>query len=92
MQVTFYCAVEITQVLDATPWVRCASGNVFGNRPTFFVTIMTGHQKDNIFVLIMLQGKVLGGYKGPVLAQNMALIDQNDPFWGQKCIIILFAL
>ena len=63
----------------------CTSSNVF-------VTIMTGHQKDNIFVLIMLQGKLLGGYKGPVLAQNMALIDQNYPFWGQKCIIIFFAL
>ena len=29
MQVAFYFAGEITQVLDANPWVRCASGNVF---------------------------------------------------------------
>ena len=29
MQVAFYLAGEITQVLDAIPWVRCASGNVF---------------------------------------------------------------
>ena len=29
MQVAFYFAGEITQVLDAIPWVRCASGNVF---------------------------------------------------------------
>ena len=29
MQVTFSFAGEITQVLDAIPWVRCASGNVF---------------------------------------------------------------
>ena len=29
MQVVFYFAGEITQVLDAIPWVRCASGNVF---------------------------------------------------------------
>ena len=29
MQVAFYFAGEIIQVLDAIPWVRCASGNVF---------------------------------------------------------------
>ena len=29
MQVTFSFAGEITQVLDAIPWVRCASGNVW---------------------------------------------------------------
>ena len=29
MQVAFYFAGKITQVLDAIPWVRCASGNVF---------------------------------------------------------------
>ena len=29
MQVTFYFAGESTQVLDALPWVRCASGNVW---------------------------------------------------------------
>ena len=29
MQVTFSFAGEITQVLDAILWVRCASGNVF---------------------------------------------------------------
>ena len=28
MQVAFYLAGEKTQVLDAIPWVRCASGNV----------------------------------------------------------------
>ena len=28
MQVAFYFAGEITQALDAIPWVRCASGNV----------------------------------------------------------------
>ena len=28
MQVTFSFAGELTQVLDAIPWVRCASGNV----------------------------------------------------------------
>ena len=28
MQVTFYFAGESTQVLDALPWVCCASGNV----------------------------------------------------------------
>ena len=29
MQVAFYLAGEITQVIDSMPWVRCASGNVF---------------------------------------------------------------
>ena len=29
MQVTFSFAGEVTQVLDAIPWVRCASGNVY---------------------------------------------------------------
>ena len=29
MQVAFYLAGEITQVIDSIPWVRCASGNVF---------------------------------------------------------------
>ena len=29
MQVEFYLAGEITQVIDPIPWVRCASGNVF---------------------------------------------------------------
>ena len=28
MQVAFYLAVEITQVKESIPWVRCASGNV----------------------------------------------------------------
>ena len=28
----FYFAGEITQVLDAIPWVRCASGNVGTNK------------------------------------------------------------
>ena len=28
MQVAFYLAGEITQVKEAIPWVRCASGNV----------------------------------------------------------------
>ena len=35
MQVAFYFAGEITQVLDAIPWVRCASGNVFWQRPLY---------------------------------------------------------
>ena len=35
MQVTFYSAGEITQVLDAIPRVRCASGNVWHIRFTF---------------------------------------------------------
>ena len=34
------------------------------------VTIMTGHQKDNVFVLVMLLGKLLGGCNGPFLARK----------------------
>ena len=29
VQVAFFLAGEITQVIDSIPWVRCASGNVF---------------------------------------------------------------
>ena len=29
MQLEFYLAGEITQVIDSIPWVRCASGNVY---------------------------------------------------------------
>ena len=29
MQVALYLAGEITQVKEAIPWVRCASGNVY---------------------------------------------------------------
>ena len=37
MQVTFYLAGEITQILDAIPWVRCASGNVLEEKPCMYV-------------------------------------------------------
>ena len=33
MQVAFYLAGDLTQVLDAIPWVRCASGNVLTGPP-----------------------------------------------------------
>ena len=29
MQVAFYIAGVVSQVLDVIPWVRCASGNVY---------------------------------------------------------------
>ena len=32
VQVAFYLAGEITQVIDSIPWVRCASGNVYGKQ------------------------------------------------------------
>ena len=34
MQVAFYLAGEITQVIDSIPWVRCASGNVSSPPPS----------------------------------------------------------
>ena len=39
MQVAFYFAGEINQVLDAIPWVRCASGNVFQENLESFLAI-----------------------------------------------------
>ena len=41
--------------------------------PKFVAAIMTGHQKDNVFVFIIMLGKLLGGCKGPFLAK----IDPN---------------
>jgi hypothetical protein len=38
----------------------------------YFVTIMTGQQKDNIFVLIPLHGGPRGGRRGPILARKSA--------------------
>ena len=38
----------------------------------FFVTIMTGQQKDNIFVLTPLHGGPRGSRQGPILAQKSA--------------------
>ena len=38
----------------------------------FFVTIMTGQQKDNIFVLTLLHGGPRGGRRGPILARKSA--------------------
>ena len=38
----------------------------------FFVTIMTGQQKDNIFVLTPLHGGPRAGRRGPILARNSA--------------------
>ena len=53
MQLAFYLAGELTQVLDAIPWVRCASGNVFsyklniggrkGFHPAFNVEFKPAH-------------------------------------------------
>ena len=33
MQVALYLAGEITQVKEAIPWVHCASGNVYVEKP-----------------------------------------------------------
>ena len=50
------------------------------------VTIMTGHLKDNLFVLTALQGGLRGGYQGPFLGQKwpknlfFTLHPYNTPF------------
>ena len=48
-----------------------------------FATIMTGHQKDNVFVLLMLLGKLLGVQR-PVLAQKWPenRIFDDAPIYG----------
>ena len=53
MQVTFSFAGEITQVLGAIPWVRCASGNVF--------ILVPGHKSDGKAVSHKIATKVSGG-------------------------------
>ena len=47
MQVAFYLAGEITQVLDLIPWVRCASGNVWLKVLFIYVAILC----DNLFCI-----------------------------------------
>ena len=44
----------------------------FRKSSKFFVTIMTGQQKDNIFVLTPLHGGPRGGRRGPFLARKSA--------------------
>ena len=43
-------------VLDCTYWIPFPIARAQRDFPTLFVTIMTGHQKDNIFVLTPLHG------------------------------------
>ena len=43
MQVEFYLAGEITQVIDSIPWVRCPSGNVYENWVPFRPHKKSGH-------------------------------------------------
>ena len=52
----------------------------------YFATIMTGHQKDNVFVLLMLLGKLLGVCKGPFLARKSDFLRYTHKapfFWAQ---------
>ena len=62
MQVAFYLAGEITQVLDSIPWVRCASGNVFGKfhkaMIVFYVNLF-GIQYVNIIYHFIFHFKML---------------------------------
>ena len=44
----------------------------FRKSSNFFVTIMTGHQKGNIFVLTPLHGGPRAGRRGPFLARKSA--------------------
>ena len=48
-----------------------------------FASIMTGHQKDNVFMLLMLLGKLLGVQR-PVLAQKWPenRIFDDAPIYG----------
>ena len=54
----------------------------FRNHPFFFDTIMTGHQKDNFFVLTLMHGGPRGSRGGPFWAkkgQNPARKPENNP-------------
>ena len=90
MQVEFYLAGETTQVVDAIPWVRCASGNVsFAARPRqlgfykcFQLTIankaVTQLLLAFINVLVLLVGVTFGvvqTYTGVPFAFN---VDKNS--------------
>ena len=44
--------------------------NFLSTSSNFFVTIMTRHQKDNFFVLLMLLSELQGACKSPFLAQK----------------------
>ena len=44
----------------------------FPKSSIFFDTIMTGHQKDNFFVLTLMHGGPRGGRGGPFLAPKSA--------------------
>ena len=60
MQGTFSFAGEITQVLDAIPWVRCASGNVLMFSPSFSFLLCFLWS----FAALVLLG--VRGWEGPV--------------------------
>ena len=57
MQVTFYFAGESTQVLDAIPWVRCASGNVF--LLCVDQSIDLSSQIGNLFIITIIGANVI---------------------------------
>ena len=54
----------------AQKWVFWPEINFLSTSSNFFVTIMTRHQKDNVFVSLMLLSELLGGCKSPFLAQK----------------------
>ena len=54
----------------AKKWVFWPEINFLSTSSNFFVTIMTRHQKDNVFVSLMLLNELLGGCKSPFLAQK----------------------
>ena len=50
MEVAFYLAREMTQVLDAIPWVHCASGNVFNS---LMLVLMTLEMLTCVLLMLM---------------------------------------
>ena len=46
--------------------------SIFSEIIHFFDTIMTGHQKDNFFLLTLMHGGPRGGRGGPFLAPKSA--------------------
>ena len=58
MQVAFYLAGEITQVIDSIPWVRCASGNVYTELSHFWrlmVSLDYDGFSTHLMIILMIE-------------------------------------
>ena len=77
MQVAFYFAGEITQVSDAIPWVRCASGNVF--LLCVDQSIDLSSQIGNLFIITVIGANViyLNWQRSPLRLSQKASVEKS---------------